>query len=70
MQAIDKTLMQTAAATASNVATELSHTMEEASRLGKAATRLADQKVRENPWRVIGVVAAAAFLFGLLKRRD
>ena len=49
MKPMDKGVMETAAATAANVATELSNTMHEAGRLGKAATQLADQTVREKP---------------------
>lgn len=69
MNAPDKTVMQTAATTASNVAHELSATAREAGRLGKAATQLADQSVRDHPWRAIGVAAGVGFLIGLLVRR-
>ena len=69
MKPMDQGLMETAAATASNVATELSKTAREAGELGKAATRLADQTVREHPWRAIGVAAGIGLLIGLLLRR-
>lgn len=69
MKPMDKGVMETAAATAANVAAELSNTVHEAGTLGKAATRLADQTVRENPWHAIGVAAGLGFLIGLLVRR-
>jgi ElaB/YqjD/DUF883 family membrane-anchored ribosome-binding protein len=69
MKPMDKGVMETAAETAANVATEFSNTMHEAGELGRAATRLADQTVRENPWRAIGLAAGAGFLLGLLVRR-
>lgn len=69
MKPMEKGVMETAAATAANVATELSNTMHEAGALGKAATRLADQTVHEHPWRAIGLAAAVGLLIGLLARR-
>jgi ElaB/YqjD/DUF883 family membrane-anchored ribosome-binding protein len=37
----------------------------------KAAARVADQMVHENPWKAVGVAAAVGFLLGLLvHRRD
>lgn len=69
MKPMDKGVLETAAATAANVATEVSNTMHEAGQLGKAATRLADQTVRDNPWHAIGVAAGVGFLIGLLVRR-
>ena len=69
MNAMDKTVMETASATAANVATELSRTAREAGELGKAATRFADQTVREYPWRAMGLAAGVGFLIGVLARR-
>ncbi len=69
MKPTDKGVMETAAATAANVASELSQTMNTAGELGRAATRLADQTVRENPWRAIGLAASVGLLIGLLVRR-
>ena len=69
MKPMEKGVMETAAATAANVATELSNTAHEAGRLGKAATQYADQSVREHPWRAIGVAAGMGILIGLLMRR-
>ncbi len=68
MKQMDAGVIETAAATAANVKTELSNTIQEAGALGKAATQLADQTVREHPWRAIGVAAGVGFLIGLLVR--
>jgi ElaB/YqjD/DUF883 family membrane-anchored ribosome-binding protein len=70
MKIVDKGVMQTAAATASSLASELSNTAHEAGRLGNAAAKLAGQTVRENPWRTVGLAAGVAFLLGLLMRRN
>lgn len=69
MNAMGKGVMETAAATAANVASEASLTMDAAGELGRAATRLADQTVREHPWRAVGVAASVGLLIGLLLRR-
>ncbi len=69
MKPMDQGLMETAATTAANVAAELSNTVHEAGALGKAASRLADQTVREHPWRAIGAAAGIGLLIGLLLRR-
>lgn len=69
MNPMDRGVMETAAAAASSVAAELSNTVHGAGELGKAATRLADQTVHENPWRAIGVAVGVGFLIGLLVRR-
>jgi ElaB/YqjD/DUF883 family membrane-anchored ribosome-binding protein len=69
MNPTDKGVMETAAATAASVAAELSNTARGAGELGKAATKLADQTVRENPWYAIGVAAGIGFLLGVLVRR-
>ena len=69
MKSTDKGVLENAAATASNAASELSQTMQQAGELATAATRLADQTVRHNPWRAIGVAAGIGFLIGLLMRR-
>jgi len=69
MTPMDKGVMETAAATAASVAEELSNTMHGAGELGRAAGRLADQTVHENPWRAIGLAAGLGFLVGLLVRR-
>lgn len=69
MKAVEQTVMETAATTASHVAHELSATAREAGRLGKAATQYADQSVHEHPWRAIGLAAGVGFLIGLLVRR-
>jgi ElaB/YqjD/DUF883 family membrane-anchored ribosome-binding protein len=69
MKAVEKSVIETATETASNVATELSNTAREAGRLGKAATQYADQSVHEHPWRAVGIAAGVGFLLGLLVRR-
>ena len=69
MKPMDTGVMETAAATAANVAAELSTTAHEAGALGQAATRLADQTVRENPWHAVGVAAGLGLLICLLVRR-
>jgi len=36
---------------------------------GKAAVRVTDDFVHENPWRAVGIAAGAGFLLGLLVNR-
>ena len=69
MKPTDPGVMETAATTAANVVSGLTQTTHEASELGKAAARLAEQTVRENPWRAIGIAASVGLLIGLVLRR-
>ena len=65
----DKTgVLDTAAATAASMASELSATVDSAAELARAAGRLADQSVRERPWQAALVAAGLGFLIGLCVR--
>ncbi len=68
MKTTDTGVIETAAATASNMASELSKTMHAAGELGSAATRLADQTIHDKPWRAVAVAAGIGFLLGMLAR--
>ena len=61
-------VLETAAATAASVASELSATVDRAAELARAAGRLADQSVRERPWQAALVAAGLGFLIGLWVR--
>ena len=60
--------LETAAATAASVASELSATVDSAAELARAAGRLVDQSVRERPWQAALVAAGLGFLIGLWVR--
>lgn len=64
----DASVLETAAATASSVASELSATMDSASELIRSAGKLADQRVRERPWQTALVAGGVGVLIGLLLR--
>ena len=61
-------VLETAAATAASVASELSATVDSAAELARAAGRLVDQSVRERPWQAALVAAGLGFLIGLWVR--
>ena len=61
-------VLDTAAATAASVASEISATMKSASELARATGRLADQRVRERPWQMALVAAGVGFLVGYCAR--
>jgi ElaB/YqjD/DUF883 family membrane-anchored ribosome-binding protein len=61
-------VLDTAAATAASVASEISATMKSATELARATGRLADQRVRERPWQTAAVAAGVGFLVGLCLR--
>jgi ElaB/YqjD/DUF883 family membrane-anchored ribosome-binding protein len=66
----DKGVLETAAATASSIASEMSTTFESAAELAGAAGRLVDQRVRERPWYAVAVAAGIGVLVGMCLRRD
>lgn len=62
------TLLETAASTASSVASEFSATMDSANELARAAVKLADQRVRERPWQTAMLAGGLGVLIGLALR--
>ena len=62
-------VLETAAATAASLASELSTTMDRATELARAAGRLADQRVRDRPWQAALAAAGLGFLIGLFMHR-
>ena len=63
------TVLETAAATAQSVAAEMATTLDGARELARAAGRLADQRVREQPWQTAMIAGAVGFLIGLCVTR-
>jgi ElaB/YqjD/DUF883 family membrane-anchored ribosome-binding protein len=61
-------LLDTAAASAASVASELSATLDSAAELVRAATRLVDQRVRERSWQTAALAGAVGLLIGLIVR--
>lgn len=58
------------AATQLKLATEKLSWLQDAALLkGKEAARLTDDYVHANPWKAVGIAAAAGFLIGLLVNR-
>ena len=61
-------LLDTAAATAESLSSELSTTIDGASELMRAAGKLADQHVRQRPWQTAAVALAMGALIGFCSR--
>jgi ElaB/YqjD/DUF883 family membrane-anchored ribosome-binding protein len=60
----DAGVLETAAATAASVKSELSATMHSAAELASAACRLADQRAREKPWTLAVLAGAVGVIVG------
>jgi ElaB/YqjD/DUF883 family membrane-anchored ribosome-binding protein len=63
-QSNDATVLETAAATAASIQSELSTTMQSASELASAACKLADQRAREHPWTLALLAGAVGVIIG------
>jgi ElaB/YqjD/DUF883 family membrane-anchored ribosome-binding protein len=60
----DAGVLETAAATAASMKSELSATMHSAAELATAACRLADQRAREKPWTLAVLAGAVGVIVG------
>ena len=64
------TALREKAATKLKLATEKLSGLQEAALIkGKEAAKLTDEYVHANPWKAVGIAAAAGFLIGLLVNR-